>query len=418
VAAGGGPRTVLYLHSSAGRYGADRQLLLIASGLDRARCRPLVVLPERGPLAADLAGAGVEVLVRPLAVVRRSRVRGAGAAGLARAVGADARALARLARERDAALVHSNTSVVLGGAPAAVLARVPHVWHVREIYAEWPRAFAVHRQVLRSAAALPCVSQAVADQFGHSGRARVIGDGLPPGASMRRAPRASARAALGLPEDAFVAAVIGRISSWKGQDVLARALAEPELERLGAIGLVVGDAWPGEETPERALRDLAARLGLGERLRLVGFRDDLETVLGAADAVVVPSTQPDPLPNAALEAAAAGCCVVAADHGGLPEIVRDGETGVLVPPGDHRALAAALAGLARDPGAAERLGSAAAYDVRGRFSADGLLEAVQTLYDEVLAGPAERLVRGVLGLAGERLGRGVVGGAGERHLRE
>jgi len=285
---------------------------------------------------------------------------------------------------------------VLGGAPAAAAARVPHVWHVREIYAAWPRAWAVHRRVLGTAAALPCVSEAVAAQFGRTGGARVIHDALPPGAATRRAPRKAARAALGLPEHAFVVATVGRISSWKGQDVLARALAEPALAQAGAVGLVAGDAWPGEERRETALRDLADSLGLGDRLRLVGFRDDLETVFGAADVVAVPSTEPDPLPNAALEAAAAGCCVVAADHGGLPEIVRDGETGRLVAPGDHRALAATLVQLAADPGAVLRLGSAAAYDVRGRFSADGMIDAVSDLYDKLLAPVGEKLLRTVL----------------------
>ena len=61
-----------------------------------------------------------------------------------------------------------------------------------------------------------------------------------------------------------------------------------------------------------------------------GFVDDVAQVYGAADVIAVPSKQPDPLPNAALEAAAAGCCVVASAHGGLPEILRDGETGLLV----------------------------------------------------------------------------------------
>jgi glycosyltransferase involved in cell wall biosynthesis len=207
-----------------------------------------------------------------------------------------------------------------------------------------------------------------------------------------------------------VAAIIGRISAWKGQDVLARALAEPALAGRGAIGLVAGDAWPGEEAREGELRALGEHLGLGARLRLVGFRDDLETVLGAADVVVVPSTEPDPLPNAALEAAAAGCCVVAADHGGLPEIVRDGETGVLVPPGDPAALARALGALAEDPARRARLGSASAYDVRGRFSADALLEGVQELYDEVLAPRGERLARSVFGADGAQLARSVLRG--------
>jgi glycosyltransferase involved in cell wall biosynthesis len=199
-----------------------------------------------------------------------------------------------------------------------------------------------------------------------------------------RAPRAAARAALELPEDRFVVAVLGRVSDWKGQDVLARALAAPALSDIGAVGLVAGDPFPGEEAAEAALRSLAGSLALGPRLRLLGFRDDVETVLGAADAVAVPSKRPDPLPNSALEAAAAGLPVVAAAHGGLPEIVRDGQTGCLVPPGDERALAECLRALADDPARAEALGAAAAVDVRGRFAPERMLAELHALYDRLL----------------------------------
>jgi glycosyltransferase involved in cell wall biosynthesis len=106
----------------------------------------------------------------------------------------------------------------------------------------------------------------------------------------------------------------------------------------------------------------------------------------AADVVVVPSVLPDPLPNSALEAAAAGCCVVASAIGGLPEILSDGRSGVLVRPGDPAALAGALAALAGDPRRREQLGRAAAHDVRERFAPARLLERVQALYDEVLGG--------------------------------
>jgi len=206
----------------------------------------------------------------------------------------------------------------------------------------------------------------------------VLHDGL--AVAPQRARRAAARAALGLPPETFVCAILGRISSWKGQDVLVRALAGLD----GAVALVAGDPWQGEERRLDELRALAASLGVAERVRFAGFRPDVGTVYGAADVVAVPSTQPDPLPNSALEAAAAGCCVVAAAHGGLPEIVHDGATGRLVAPRDPHALAAALAALRDDPDARARLGAAAAADVRARFAPARLLERTQGLYDELL----------------------------------
>jgi glycosyltransferase involved in cell wall biosynthesis len=300
--------------------------------------------------------------------------------GLARtgaALARDAGALARLARARGVALVHTNTSVTLGGAGAARIARLPHVWHVREIYAGFERYWPAYRRLLLSADALPCVSQATRAQLGASPKALVLHDGL--ALAPMRGERAAARAALDLPADAFVVTILGRISSWKGQDVLIRALAAAGDD--GAIALIAGDPWRGEERRLEELRALAGALGVADRVRFAGFRPDVENVYGAADVVAVPSTQPDPLPNAALEAAAAGCCVVAADHGGLPEILADGVTGRLVPPRDPVALARALADLRADPGAREQLGAAAAADVRARFSPARLLAQTQDLYD-------------------------------------
>jgi glycosyltransferase involved in cell wall biosynthesis len=344
------------------------------------------VLPDEGELAGGLRAAGIEVLVRPgLAVLRRELVTAAGLAGLGRGAVADAAWLARLIRTRRIALVHSNTSVVLGGAAAAALARVPHVWHVREIYAGrfgrvWP---AWRRVLLGSGAAVVCVSQATADPFRARpggpvpASVRVIYDGL--AVAARRAPREAARAALGLP-DTPVLAVIGRISDWKGQDVLVRALAEAPLRDRGALGLLAGDAWgSGAERLEPVLA-LARSCGVEDRVLHLGFRDDLSVVLGAADLIAVPSTAPDPLPNSALEAAAAGCAVVAARHGGLVEIFRDGVSGRLVAPGDPSALACAAAELLDDPALRSRLGAAAESDVRDRFAPERLLAAIDALW--------------------------------------
>ena len=374
----------MLLHSSAGRYGADRQLALVAGGLDPARYRAVVVLPDEGPLADDLRGARTEVIVEPLAVLRRELVNPRGVAGLARRVAADRTRVAELVRERDAALVHSNTSVVLGGVLAARRASVPHVWHVREIYSSVGPWWSAYRRMLLSAAALPCVSEAARAQFGSNPRARVIGDGI--AVTPRAAEpgeRERARGRWRLEPDHFACAVLGRLSDWKGQDVLIRALAREPLRSVKAVALIAGEPWRGDER-RRALEELARAEGVAERVRFTGFVTDPASVYAASDVVVVPSTRPDPLPNAALEAAAAGCCLVASDHGGLPEIVTDGHSGRLFAPGDHAALARVLAELARDPSERRRLGRAAAADVPRRYSAGLLLDRVQGLYDELV----------------------------------
>jgi glycosyltransferase involved in cell wall biosynthesis len=341
------------------------------------------VLPQAGPLACDLRAAGVEVLIRPLAVLRRSVMSPRGVRRVAAAWAADAGGLGRLARSRDVALVHTNTSTTLGGAAAARIAGVPHVWHVREIYAGFERWWPAYRRLLVTAQALPCVSAATCRQFDGAVPAFVLPDGLavPP----RPRDRAEARAALGLPADAVVAALLGRVSGWKGQDELVRALAATGLRRRSeVVALLAGAPARGEERHRRALHQLAERLDVRARVHDVGFQDDLDLVYGAADVVVVPSRHPDPLTSAAIEGAAAGRCVVAADHGGAPEIVEDGVTGRLVPPRDPAALADVLAELASDPAQRARLGAAAAAHVPARFARERLLAGVHGLYDRLL----------------------------------
>ena len=380
------PRTVLFLHGSSGLYGSDRQLLRLAGGLDSGRFKPLVVLSGKSELAAALQEAGIETICTPLATLRRSLASGRGLAGTAVLLARNRRELARIAAEHAVAIVHTNTSIVIGGQAAAEASRIPHVVHVREIYPglggrQEERLWPLLRRRLLRADALACVSQAVAAQFDGTDRAFVLHDGVVP---VVPALRDAARAELGLDPDRFVVAVLGRLSDWKGQEVLARALAARPLAEIGAIGLVAGAPAPGQERFERALVALGEQLGLGERLRLLGFRRDIETILGAADAVAVPSTTPESLPNAALEAASAGLPVVASAVGGLVEIVDDEKTGRLVPPGDTAILATTLRQLASNAPTRTRLGEAAAADISKRFAVPRMLDEVQRCYERLL----------------------------------
>jgi glycosyltransferase involved in cell wall biosynthesis len=381
------PRTVLFLHGSSGGYGADRQLVLLASRLDRRRYRPLVLLPERGELAEPLEAAGVEIAIAPLAVLRRRLLNGRGVARTAALLARNAREVGELARARRASIVHTNTSLVLCGQAVAERSSAAHLLHVREIYRGrdgarsrlWP---ALRRRLLR-ADALACVSRAAAAQFDGAEHVFVLPDGLtrPPPPMSRR----DAREALGLDASTFVVTAIGRISDWKGQDVLVRALAHPLLAAIDAVGLVAGDSAEHQNGFERSLAQLTRSLSVDGRVRLLGFRDDVDVLLAASDAVAVPSTYPDSLPGSALEAAAAGVPVVATDVGGLPEIVRDGVTGRIVRSGEPEALARALRELADDPAARHRLGHAAADDAKARFDGGAVVAELEERYDRLLA---------------------------------
>ncbi|HEX6713583.1 MAG TPA: glycosyltransferase family 4 protein [Thermoleophilaceae bacterium] len=360
------PSRVLFLHSSAGLYGADRQLVALAGGLQSRGFAVTTVIPERGSLAARLEAAGVDVVVHPLAVLRRRLLSPGGIARLGIQGVRERSVLAGLCR--GCSLVHSNTSVILWRPRD-----VPHVVHVREIYAGLaPRAWPLWRRRLMQADARICVSHAVAAQFDPAGT-HVIHDGSPRAlSSLFPAMRERLKTA------PFRVAVLGRISDWKGQDVLIRALAEPALAEIGAQAVIAGDAYPGEAAPD--IRALANALGVADRVEFAGFVANPEEFLASVDAVAVPSTRPDPLPNSAIEAQAAGLPVVAANHGGLPEIVNDGTTGILVAPDDAVGLAQALRALADDPAKREQMGEAAAEDARNRFTVDRMLDDVEAVY--------------------------------------
>ena len=170
--------------------------------------------------------------------------------------------------------------------------------------------------------------------------------------------------------------VLGRLSPEKGVDVLIQALAR---RAAGAARLtVVGDG------PERRrLEQLTADLGLSARVEFVGYRDDVGPFLRAADALVMPSHR-EGLPLTLVEALAAGLPVVASDVGGVGELVRDGDNGRLVPPGDVAALAGALGDVAGRLSDFRRVALGDAARVRRRHSPQAWATATAEIYAQTL----------------------------------
>ncbi len=186
-------------------------------------------------------------------------------------------------------------------------------------------------------------------------------------------------AALGANGGGPVLVVASRLTRQKGLDLLLDALPAAVARHPRLLLLIAG------EGPERAaLERQAARLGLGSRARFLGERRDVEGLLAAADGVVLPSRQ-EGSPYLLLEAMALAVPIIAAAVGGVGEMLREGRDGCLVPAGDREALAAGIAALVADPGAARRRAEGAREAGAGRLAAARMTAETAAFYAEALA---------------------------------
>ncbi|MFP3938681.1 MAG: glycosyltransferase family 4 protein [Thermoanaerobaculia bacterium] len=173
---------------------------------------------------------------------------------------------------------------------------------------------------------------------------------------------------------------VGRLHEQKGQEHLVTAMPRILGRHPDAALLIAGE---GEERPR--LETLIHRLGLERSVRLLGHRSDVSALLALADLFVFPSVHKEGLPVAVVEASAAGLPVVAARTAPLEEAVEDGVTGLLVPPRDSGALAAAACRLLGDPDRRSAMGRAGRRRAAERFSLAASVERLEGLYREVLA---------------------------------
>jgi glycosyltransferase involved in cell wall biosynthesis len=326
---------------------------------------------------------------------RRRGVEVVDVPGLGREVGLrDALALAQLlriiARERPA-LVHTHTSKAgIVGRLAARLARVPaviHQPHGHIFYGYYgPRRTAFYVSLERLAARwtdrIVTLTERGTDEhlargIGRRAQYRTVPSGVPTAELRRRAPgRAAARAALGLPDDAFVVGGLGRFVPVKGFDLLVEALPALAAAVPSTRVLLVG------EGPERlALETQASALRVRERVQVTGATDDVARCLAACDVLAAPSRN-EGMGRVLVEAMALGVPVVGAEVGGIPAVVGDGEGGRLIPSGDVAALAETLIELGVDEGLRAKLAASAVVRAEA-FSTRVANAAMRAIYEEL-----------------------------------
>ncbi len=208
--------------------------------------------------------------------------------------------------------------------------------------------------------------------------ARYIANGISTEAYDNLPPRDAARQPLGLAAGAFVVGIVSRLVPCKGHSDLLEAFAEILPQIPGALLAIAGDG------PRRTTIDARIdELGLRQSVAMLGERRDIPAVLAALDVFCLPS-EIEGMPMTVLEAMAAGLPVVASGVGGIPDLVEEGRTGLLVQPLAPRELAVALLTLARDPQRARAMGLAGRAKLRRSYSIAKVAEAYEACYREAV----------------------------------
>jgi glycosyltransferase involved in cell wall biosynthesis len=358
---------VRILHVEGGRhlYGGAYQVLHLLRGL-HARGHDSLLACPRGCALGEAAA--------PFAQVHGLTMRG----DLDLAMVIRLRRLIRASRP-DLVHLHSRIGADVMGGIAARLGGVP-VMHTRRVDNPEPRWMVALKYRLFDR--VVAISEGIRDVLLAEGLAgdklRVVRSAVDLDTYARPCEREVIATRLGVPEDGLLIGVVAQLIARKGHGDLLDALP-PLLDRYPSLHVLFFGKGPLAES----LQARIDQLGLSGRVRLTGFRTDLAELLPCLDLLVHPAHM-EGLGVSLLQASCAGVPIVASRAGGIPEAVRDGENGLLVPPGDVSALRTAIDALLSDPARRRELGAGGQALMAREFSIDTMVEGNLAVYRELL----------------------------------
>jgi glycosyltransferase involved in cell wall biosynthesis len=382
------PRVLFVDH--VGVLGGAELCLIDAARHMKDRCT--VLLFAEGPLRTTLESSGVTVKVvalnsRAAAVSRKGGLL----AGL-RAVPHllwTAWRTAREATHHDVIWATSQKAFVIA-CIASLVRRRPLVWHLHDILSKdhfsranrWIVTFLANRFADRVVTVSRCAEAGYVASGGTPRLSRVVYNGIDAESFLN--PENQTEVASGIRREfgiggAPLVGIFGRLSPWKGQDVLIRAM----VLLPGIHALVVGDALFGESRYVQSLDELVKQLNLTNRVHFCGFRNDISSLMAAVDVVIHASTAPEPFGRVLVEAMLVRTPLIAANEGGAAEIITDGIDGVLIPPGDPDLLAKAIQSIVSDPSKQDAMVEAGYQTAIQRFSLKNYLDGLECVLEEV-----------------------------------
>lgn len=383
-------KNVLIINQSSELYGADKALLELIENYPEG-FSPIIVLEHEGPLKEILLEMGFKVIKCPVIKLNRAAFSFKGIFLVGSHFIKGLYILRKETRNTHIDLVHSNAISVLVGAFYSFFFRKKHLWHVHEIV-ENPKFIANLYPKIVSFFSDKIVfnSKASFEQFlkikpNVRNKSEVIYNG-----QSRLLPISSTTTIASIKtklfktdENAIVIGLIGRISRWKGQYLLLDAFSNL-LKKHDAIHLVfVGSTPPDQDHFLHKLEDQIEALGIKGKVTIIDFQKEIWPIYDAITISVVPSIEPEPFGLVATEAMLSFKPVVAANHGGLSEIVIDDETGFLFEPRNQQDLENQLEKLIVNPAMVTKMGKKGNERVRSQFSTENYVSSIRNAYSEI-----------------------------------
>lgn len=385
-------KNILFIHQSAEMYGSDKVLLYLVDGIKHlGNYHLIVVLPEDGPLMIALKTRGVEVHIASVGKISRSVLSPRGVIKLLAELFKASKEINQIVGKREIAVVHSNTLAVIAGAVWSFLNAKKHLWHVHEIILSPKIVSKLYPLIVKLGAdKAMCNSTLTLEwllnyQPSLKQKSTVVFNGVPTiQQPSDHAVMQFRNSVLGTGE-ALIVTLAGRINHWKGQRLLLQAavLLKKNQNTPPIKFVIVGSAAPGLEHLPDELKRFCKETSLDQDVTFIEFVDDIWPLWYGTDIAVVPSTEPEPFGMVAIEAMAAGVPVVAAAHGGLLDIVKHEQTGLLFEPGNTEALAESISRLSVDASLRKTLGAQGRLRQLDNFSIESQVKQTVSVYEQL-----------------------------------
>ena len=337
-------KNILFIHQSAELYGSDKTLLYLVVNLDKTKFFPIVILPNDGPLKNELEKENVKVIIAPVLKLYRKMFTPTNLIKFIKDFFKGFQTIKSIRKEHKIDFIYSNTLAVLLGFFYCFFFKTKHIWHVHEII-ESPIIFTkAFRFFLNKKTNSVLIHNSIATSnfWNCKGNNQVIWNGIATFSEITNEEKETIRKTIFKSENEIIFALVGRISRWKGQMLLLDAFHELIQKHTNIKLVYIGSAPPNQEHFLESLQEKITSYNLNKNVEIIPFQENINTLWQSVDVAVVPSTEPEPFGMVAIEAMMAKKPVVAANHGGLTEIVVHNETGFLVEPNNEIALREAL----------------------------------------------------------------------------